>query len=790
MLNELRFACRSLLKARGFTAAALLTLSLGMALFLTAVTVTRAYLLRDLPYPAAERLYWLRYDGPGIPAPAGLDRLDWGSLADVVEQPIAWDLDVFYLLGGEHAESMRGAWVTPGFLEGLGVRPALGRGPSREAFRVGGPNEVLISHRLWQTRFGGTSDVIGTAFGAYVSDRPDETEQFRIVGVLPADFWHLNTYTDVLAPLRATVYPYMAKARAGVTPEVLRDRVNALVTSGAREVPDAWSVRVEGVHEVYVADIRPALRAVMLAGGMILLIACANVAALLLVRGVRRRHEVAIRSALGAGRLAIARLLATEAIVLGLTATVLALAVTAFALDALAPIVQDQIGRRVPGGPGSFRLDWSLLAFAGLVGTGTALLCTLPPLAAVLGSGTPIRGAARSTSDGPAGSRFRSSLLAMEIGASLALLAGAGLMFQSAHGLGRVDLGLSTDGVVSGSISLRASRYPDGPSRAAVYDRLLSRLASTPGTRAVAFTSMWPLQQPAQQPVRAGAQETQAPAQLVSPGYFEALAIPLRAGRAFTAADRHGTEPVVVISETLARRLWPGESAVGRYLSVPPPHTTGQPAVTRLVVGVAGDVRQGPLDSELADVYAPLLQAPGRFAFALLRGTGSPDAALEHLRAGAREADPEIAVDAAAPLAATADRAVAAPRLLAALLAGFALAAALLSLVGIYGAVAYVVRQREREIAVRVAIGADPDRIVRLFLRQGAAVVAAGLALGIPAAIGLGRLMESELFGVTPADPAALLVASAALGTAAFIATWWPARRAAATDPSIALRSE
>ncbi len=790
--DDLRFAARSLRRDRGFTAGAVSTLAVAIALFLASTAVTRAYLLRDLPYPASERLHWVRYGGPTVPAPRGMEALDWNSLADLVEHPVAWDLDAFYLLGGERTETSTGAWVTPGFVAALGVEPVLGRGLSPEAFREGGPNEALISHRLWHSRFGGSPDVVGRSFRAYVADRPQEAESFRIVGVLPASFWHVNPYTEIFAPLRAPTFPYMVRLRPGVAPEALRQRVTALVTAGAREVPPGWQASVEGVHEAYVAAIGPTLRAASLASLLVLLIGCANVAALLLVRGARRRHEVAVRTALGAGRRAISRLLAAEACVLGLSAAAIAALLAGFALEALGPALQEQIGRSAPGGLEALRLDAPLAALAAGVGVLAAVACSFAPLFVALRPDLAafVHGAARGATAGRGVGRFRAALLALQVAASLALLAGAGLMLRSAHGLGRVDLGIAPHGVVSGSLTLRASRYPDAPSRAAVFEAMRSRLAQAPGTSAVAFTSMWPLQQAAAQPVRAeSGAETRAPAQLVGPGYFETLGIPLRAGRALTAADRHGAELVMVVSETLARRLWPAGDALGRVASIPQPHST-QPPVSRRVVGVAADVKQGPLDDELADAYVPLLQEPGRFAFALLRHAAPPPQALDLLRDAVRTADPEIALDRTVTLAELADRAGTGPRLLAGLLAGFALAAVLLALVGIAGAVAYAVRQREREIAVRVALGAAPAQVVRLFLRQGAAVLGAGLALGVPAALGVGRLLESQLFAVGPRDPLTLAVSALLFGAAALGATWWPARRAAATDPSVALRVE
>jgi putative ABC transport system permease protein len=793
LINDLRFACRSLLRQRGFSVTAVLTLALGMALFLSAAIVTRAYLLRDLPYPAAERLHWLRYSEPGAPEPRGMAQLDWTAVRDVIEHSMAWDLDVFYMLGREQAEPLPGAWVTPSFLDALGVRAALGRGIQADAFVDGGPNEVLISHRLWQTRFGGSEDAIGSRFTAYVADRPEESERFTIVGVLPQDFWHLNTYTEVLAPLRTPAYPYMARLRPGVSPEAARDRITAFVTSGAHDVPPGWSLRLVAVHDAYVGSLRPTLRAVVIAGMLVLLVACANVAALMLVRGNGRRKEVAIRAALGASRAAIARMLTLDAVVLAAVATLLAVLVTAFALDAIGPLVQQQMGRPAPDGGRAFALDATLLLFAAAGGLVTALACSLAPLVTLVRprSLAAIHGRARTTTDGRGATRFRSSLIALEIAASLALLAGAGLMLRSAHGLANADLGLSPERVMTGGITLRHSTYPDVPSRVAVFDELLERLEAVPGAETVALANMWPMQEARLQPITAerSRTETRAPIQGVTHAYFDTLGIPIRAGRAFTPADRQGSAPVAIVSETLARRLWPNADPRGQHIETPPPQGSTEPR-RRVVVGVAGDVRQGPSDAELADVYVPLLQEPTRFAFALVRTTGSPDRTLTALGNAVSAVDPEIALDRPVPMQQLVDRMNAGSRFLAALLGGFAAAAVALSLVGLYGAIAYAVRQREREIAVRVAIGADPAAIVRLFVRQGGVILLGGLAVGVPAAFAVGRVIESQLFGVTAFDPFGLAAASAAFGVAALLATWWPARRAAATDPAIALRSE
>ena len=269
---DLRLAVRSLVKAPGFALAAIVTLGLALTLCTTVLVVIKAYLYTQLPYPNATRLYSVRYSAPGQEEPKEMEQLDWSSLDDVIEQPIAWDLDMFYVLGGKNAESVPGAWVTPGFVQGLGTQPALGRGFDAAAFAPGSTNVALISHRLWQSRFGGDPSVIGRQFTAYVSDRPEEAEAFTIIGVLPATFWHVNPYTDIFAPLRARTYPYMVKLREGVPPAQAAARIAALVRGGAKGVPPEWTAVVSSTHELYTARVRPILRSVAAAAALVLLV--------------------------------------------------------------------------------------------------------------------------------------------------------------------------------------------------------------------------------------------------------------------------------------------------------------------------------------------------------------------------------------------------------------------------------------------------------------------------------------------------------------------------------------
>ena len=748
--------------------------------------------MNDLPYPQADRLYWIRYGTPGQESPRDKETLDWASLNDVIEHPVAWDLDVFYMLGGDNVESIPGAWVTPGFVRGLGIQPAMGRGFDAESFAPGASNVALISDRLWVSRFGSDPNVVGRTFTAYVSDRPEEAEQFTIIGVMPRGFWHINSYTDVLAPLRAPTFPYMARLRSGVSAADAAARITALVSS-AQPVPPNWTVTLESAHDVHVQSVRPILKAVTGATALVLLVACANVACLLLVRATRRKKEMAVRAALGAGGGAIARMLLAEGMILGGAALALALLLTRLSLGALAPTIQLQLGRSAPGG--IVALDLSAAGLAAGIGVLAVLMCALVPLAAALR--TRLSGALqsgnRTMTESSGAQRARSVLIAAQVALTLTLVCGSALMLRSVSSLLHTDLGFSADRVLNGSMTLRQNRYPDLPSRAAVLERTSTRLAALAGVESVGLITSWPLQSSTAQPIeRIGTTREQARAGVhaINDAYFATLRIPTLAGRSFATADRQGTPPVAIVSESLARRWWPA-GAIGQRVSVPQSQERGRPIpVEREVVGVVRDVRQGPADEDAADVYVPLLQAPARFAFVLVRTAGEPSNWLAPLRTAMREVDPELAFDRVRPLQMAVDETTARPRFLASLLGAFAIVAALLALVGVYGVIAYAVRQREREIAVRLAIGADPAQVTRLFVRQGAVILLSGLGVGLVGVAAAGRVIESQLFGVTPRDPIAIAGAVGAFAIAGLAAVWWPSRRAGATDPAAALRSE
>ena len=797
MWTELRIAARSLAKSPGFALAAVITLGLGVALCAAVLLVLNAYLFRALPYPAAERLYSIRYSAAGQTPPPNLQTLDWRSLDDVVEHPIAWDLDVFSLIGGERSESVPGAWVTPGFVQGFGIQPAIGRGFDSDAFKPGGPNVALISDRLWRTRYAADPAIVGRQFSAYVSDRPDEAEAFTIVGVMPAKFWHLNPYTEVLVPLRAATYPYMVRLREGVLPGVAIERITALVRAGTT-VPNAeWRANLESTHAAYVERLRPILRSVAIAAGLVLLVALANVAGLLLIRTTRRQKEIAVRRALGASRVAVARLLLIEALIIGAGATLVGVLAGGLLMQWLAPIVQRELGRTAPGGVSAFSFDTPIIGAAALCGLLAAIACTVGPLLAasrvgLLGS---LQGGGRGTTEGRGSQRARSVLIALEVAASLALLAGSTLMMRSVINLLQVDFGIEAGNVASVPMTLRQRTYPQPAGRLAFYERAIARVEAIPGIESVATTNWWPLQAPQPrllQVERSGARvEGRAGVIGTSPAYFATLGIPLVAGRVFTPRDRIGSEPVAIISDTLAKRLWPGGGSIGTHVNLIDESQRGERRSSALqVVGIVRDVRQTPEDDDLADLYVPVLQAPGRFSWMYVKTAGDPLTWMPQLRSAFAEIDPEISFETPRTLQAAIAQQASRQKFMAWLLGGFSTVAGLLALVGVYGVIAYAVRQREREIAVRIAVGADPHRITRLFVIEGSRVMLAGLALGVAGAVGAGRALESQLFGVPPIDPMTLLTTTAGFALAGYVAIWWPARRAAATDPAAALKEE
>lgn len=796
LFRDLWFTFRALTSARGFFLIAVFTLAAGLALATMTLAVMQAYGGRGLPYPASERMYRLEISDRARARFDHLALLDWPSLDDVVERQAAWDLDVFYMLDGEYPLPARGAWITPDYTDTFGLRAALGRTFGAEDFATASPPVALISDRIWRTRFGGDPAVLGRTFRAYVSDRPEDAETFTIVGVLPADLWHLHAYTEVLTPLKEPAYPYIVRLRADVPAAVARERIAQLLEAEPVPPPTSPPSSADAVlvslHAGYIATVRPVLIALGVVAALMVIIATANVTVLTLLRARGRVRELSVRLALGASRWQAGRLVALEGVVLGGLATLIGIVAAGELLPASAPFVERYLDRTVPGGATALTLDTAVLIAAMLAGCAITLLLAAIPVTMMCRVASTWSPAARGATEGGEAGRSRAVLITVEVAASLTLLAGAALMTDSAVRMMDVDLGIDGGNVSTAGLALRQRSFPDRASRAEILARIQRQLWEEEGAP-VAMGDWSPLATSRPRPVMtsdAGPTAASAAANWfsVTGEFFPLLDIPIHDGRTFTDVDSSSSgDRVAIVSASLARRLWPDARAVGQHLRMQ--LDDDEAAVSLRVVGVAGDVRASHADTELQDVYVPLGQRASRFVTIYMRATHG--ASLDRqVRRQVAQVNPEVAVTETRPLLEGFGRERLRPQALASMLGVLALLASLLALVGMQGVVAFAVRQREREIAVRMAIGAAPRTLVAMFVRYGLRVLTAGLVLGALGAAGLGRLLGSQLFGVGAVDPAWLAGAAAAFIVPALLAIVWPAWRAASTDPLTLLKLE
>lgn len=794
--RDLRFGVRTLGKSKGFTFIAVISLALGFALVATMLAVVNAYLLRSMPFPAADRLYLVRYSAMRAPEPRGVTNLDWQSLSDVVEVSDASQLVRFYFGEGAEKRESLGLSVAPGASEMLGLRTVIGRPFLADEFHAEAEKVALIGYAMWQERFGADANIVGRTFQASRSNLAESRETFRIVGVLAPEFHYAREYArgvmEFAVPQTTRQQVYFVRLRAGLPVPVAEQRITEALRAIGSNFPPNWNgVQLESAHENYVKELRPLLLPITVATGLVLLIVCVNVAVLLLLRALRRQKEMAVRVALGAGRNHIVRMLVMEIGLLCGAAFVLGLALTRFALRLLAPIVEERLGRGAPGGTTAIALDSSVLLLVGSTGVLIALALSFIPLV------TPwekrladtLRREGRSGTDGLTMRRLRSGLIALEVALSVALLVGCGLMIRSVVNLVRTDLGFQTEHIVRTRIALPNRTYPDTPAFQQFYERLRERLTATTSVP-FALANAIPFYEypPTGFEVDAANNERRNASVLaVSEGYFDLLGIRLEQGRSFTAADREGAEPVAIISATLARRLWPQGNAIGQRIRPAEQADRNVRSVWRTIVGVVRDVRQTHRDADLNDIYLPFMQAPSRYAPLYFRTDRPASVWLETLRSTVAELDREVLVSGESTLNGEAEKLLAAPRFLMSLLTTFAVLAALLALLGIYGVTAYAVQQREREVAIRLALGATPGAILRLFLRQGGLVLALGIGGGLLAAVAVAKTLASQLHGVPPFDGVTVIGACVVMVAIGLLAILWPARRAAQQDPMRAL---
>jgi predicted permease len=806
LLKDLRYAARMLRARPGFTLTAVLTLALGIGGTTAIFSLVNAVLREPLPFRDADRLFMVWEDATraGFPrndvAPGNYAGME--AQNQVFEQMAAVTQIGFNLSSGGEPLKVEGRGVTAGFFPLLGARPQLGRVIQPEEDKPGANHVAVLSHGLWQRRFGRDPGIVGR-------DILLNGEKYAVIGVMPRGFQFMESYVGLWVPAALTAeelanhgahyLTVIARTKPGVTAPQADADLAAIAARLAHDYPDsARGLRAYTLplREQLVGDARRPLLLLSLAIGAVLLIACANIAGLLLARAASRVREIAVRTALGAQRGRIVRQLLTESLLLSALGVVPGLLIAIWALSFLEQLIPESLTLWLHP-----TLDARALACTLVLSLATGLLFGLAPALQTsrIDVNEPLRQGGRTSTDaGPR--RLRGALVVAEIAATLVLLVGAGLLAQTLYRMRYVDLGLQPERLLTLRTVLPSQKYGELQKRAAFYEEVLERVAHLPGVSRAGYGTSVPLEWkggtsgfapegmgPAEPGLSYDANHRQ-----VSVDFLETMGIPLRRGRSFDRTDRGESRPVAIVNETMARQYWPGQDAVGRRFKIGDPDSK-VPWVT--IVGIVGDVRQMGLDAPVkAEMYLPYSQVADQPWFAprdlVVKTTGEPMGVVASVKREIAAVDPEQAVSNIRTLDDILDEEVVQRRLGATLLTAFAVLALLLASLGIYGILAYFVAQHTPEIGVRLALGASRGDILRLVLGRGMTLALLGVGLGALGALALTRLMSSLLFGISPTDPLTFALASTVLMALALLACYLPARRAVRVDPTIAMRYE
>lgn len=817
LFQDVRYGLRMLRKSPGFTLVAVLTLALGIGANTAIFSIVNAVLLQPLPFPQPNRLVYVstvaqRDTGPSVDGAVSYpDFFDWRSSNHVFSQLASYHDAEFTLTGREQALHLPGETVSADFFSVLGVQPFLGRGFIREEEKPG-VHVVILSHELWQSAFGGNRNIVGQNIIL-------NQTSYRVVGVMPPHFsfpldatppklWQtFAVEAEAISPGQhpmtesrgAHFLSTIARLKDGVTLAQARQEMGLIAGNLARQYPNSnknrTQAKVTPELEYLVGNTRPALLVLVLSVGCVLLIACVNVANLLLARATTRSREIAVRSALGAARGRVLRQLLTESLLLALSGAILAVPLASMAVKLFLRVSPQDVPRM-----GNSTVDGSVVLFTAGLAVLTSIIFGLAP---ALRSATPnlsqfMKEGGRGTSAGSSHQRLRSILVIAETALGLVLLVTAGLLLRSFHRLLQVDPGFDPEHVLTFSFDLPDAKYSQ-EQQIRFYHDFLAKLRSLPGVAAAGGLSPLPLSgdnfiisfQIEGHPV-AEADEPSADTRFASPEIFRTLGIPLIAGRDFNERDDLQSPRVVIVNEAFAKRFFPNENPLGKLIT-PGLREHGK-KVARQIVGVVGDVRHKALSEEVTpEYYLPYSQIPGSGMSICLRASGDPTGLTSAARSTLFSMDPDLPIYDVKTMTNYVAASVAQPRLHALLLEGFAALALVLTTIGIYGVVAYSVVQRTQEIGIRMTLGASRGDVLKMVLHSGLRLVGLGILIGVLGAAVVTRSFSSLsglLFQVKPLDTMTFVSVTAILIVVSLLASYIPAWRATRVDPMKAVRYE
>ncbi len=801
MTRDVRYAIRMLLRNPGFTTIALLTFAVGIGVNTAVFSVFNGVLLRPLPYPDADRItmMWLDNRPQAIKEDIGSypNYRDWREQNTTYAHVAAFTGAAFTLTGSEEPERIRGARTTANFHDVIGLKPVIGRLYTEEQEKTGNDAVVLLSHGLWQRKFGGAADVIGKT--VVLNGVPHE-----IIGVMPpelrvpadAEMWKPLAVSDAQRNARGSFWlPVIGRLKPGVSVQQAQTEISGIADRLEKAYPATmagFGANIVSLHRQLVGDVERSLFVLMAAVGCVLLIACANLGNLMLGRTAARRKELAIRTALGAQRGRLIRQIVTETFVVALVGSGLGLLLAFWATEFFIRVGGDAIPRAE-----SIAIDGRVLLFTLGLAVLAALLAGLVP--ALQASKAAVREHLQEggREGGSGGSRrTRSALIAAEMALAFVLLAGAGILVRTLWNMQDVDRGFKTDRVAVMTVSLPPALFAQPADVSGFYTRLLDRVRALPGVEAAATTTgvLMPVVTSSGimaiegRPDPPTGQQIEYPVEVVSPGFFDALQIPVVAGRVFTTQDHLEAPQTIVVNETFAKLAWPGQDPLGRRVKFGYQASQG-PWIT--VIGVIRDVRRGAVTRAIRpEVYVSALQGYPRTQMLVVRTAGEPTAILPAIRREVKSLHPQLPLFATGTLDAQFSDTLSQPRFRAVLLAGFAAIAMLLASIGIYGVTAHAVSQRTQEVGLRMALGAQRSDVLSLILRQHLRPALIGVALGLAGSLALARYLQSMVYGVGATDPLTLIAMGLTLLTVAVAACLIPARRATHVDALVALRNQ